>query len=190
MRQSDVRAWGPERKLYFHGAYLLRRHHAESNDQDVFCAATGLSAIGCGRVRRRVEDWPILADACGMNAQDPKHLFFLYRGIFGTECCISAQGGDATSLYGMPPSVTVQCCHNSIGCIPYAVPFIPRTSSFYPWKPRPHAPLYPCCPSPTPPPLAATRLTSVLTQALKHEVLKRRKRKRRVGGMDLSLGRL
>ena len=29
-----------------------------------------------GRVRRRVEDWPILADACGMNAQDPKYLFF------------------------------------------------------------------------------------------------------------------
>ena len=158
LRQSDVRAWGPERKLYFHSVYLLRRHHAESNDQDVFCAATGLSAIGCGT--GETQSWRLahLGWCLWNECTRPQIPFFLYRGIFGTECCLSVQGGDATSLYGMPPSVTVQRCHNSIGCILYAVPFIPRTSSFYPWKPRPHAPLYPCCPSPTPLPSGSHRV--------------------------------
>lgn len=190
MRQSDVRAWGPERKLYFHGAYLLRRHHAESNDQDVFCAATGLSAIGCGRVRRRVEDWPILADACGMNAQDPKHLFFFIEVYLAQNVVLMRRVVMRPACMGCHPPSPYNAVTIALAVFPMPYPSSPGLPRSTPGSRDLTLPFTHVAHPPRPPPLAATRLTSVLTQALKHEVLKRRKRKRRVGGMDLSLGRL
>lgn len=42
---------------------------------------------------------------------------------------------------GVLPSVTVQCYQTIIDCIPYAMSFIPVTSSFPSWKPVSPTPL-------------------------------------------------
>lgn len=118
------------------GEPLFTRYEAESKNQDVLHATTGLSAIECGQVGQRVEDLNLLGDACGMNTEDLKCFFFLYCNIVDIVCHMSVQYSDATSL----PPVTRQHCYKTIDYNPYAVPFIPMIYSFYnrkQWPPTP-----------------------------------------------------
>ena len=61
------------------------------------------------------------------------------------------------------PSVTIQRYYGTIDDIPYAVPFIPVTYSFYNWKPVPSIPFHPVLSILSPfSPLAIIGLLSVL----------------------------